>query len=337
MKYRVFSRRRFLEMFLGVSAAACLPGCGSKTSDERFGSRPPDTPDANVDDRRPDTYKDGNTEGKDNANGIPDGGGRPALIWLQAQDCAGCTESLLSSLETDYPQLLFEDICLRYHETLMFGTGDTSNFSLEQAVAEGNYILVVEGAFPEGDPRFLRINGESLEGLFISAANNATVILAAGTCAAFGAIPKAGATGGRGVYDVLGAHNVKKPLVNIPGCPMHPIWFLDALKVVANGQTPALDDHFRPLEHFGQTVHDQCPRLDFNTKRRFLEDWNNPIQREWCLYNKGCKGQETYADCPKVLWNGKANWCIGSCSPCAGCTDPRFCSKERTFYSNNTS
>jgi hydrogenase small subunit len=33
----------------------------------------------------------------------------------------------------------------------------------------------------------------------------------------------------------------------------------------------------------------------------------------------GCKGPQTYTNCPVVRWNNKSNWCVDSGSPCIGC------------------
>ena len=49
--------------------------------------------------------------------------GKPAVIWLAGQDCAGCTESFLNSLEPTATSILFDTISLRYHETAMAASG----------------------------------------------------------------------------------------------------------------------------------------------------------------------------------------------------------------------
>ncbi|HID85768.1 MAG TPA: hypothetical protein EYP55_00110, partial [Anaerolineae bacterium] len=45
---------------------------------------------------------------------------------------------------------------------------------------------------------------------------------------------------------------------------------------------------------------------------------------EGCLYELGCKGPVTYADCPLRLWNNGTNWCIGNGAPCMGCVESGF-------------
>jgi hydrogenase small subunit len=48
-------------------------------------------------------------------------------------------------------------------------------------------------------------------------------------------------------------------------------------------------------------------------------------KKQWCLYKVGCKGPETFTNCPLVRWNRKASWCVESGSPCIGCgnVDPK--------------
>jgi hydrogenase small subunit len=335
MKYRIFPRRQFLKLFLGASAAACFPACAANDlneDDQLNGAIDPEPSDS----QRPDAFDGADIEIKESTNRSLPPGRSPAVIWLEAQDCAGCTESLFSSLDIDYGELLLNDICITYHETLMFDAGERSTSILERAISEGNYLLVIEGAFPAADSRYLQVHGEPLEQVFISAAKNASTILAVGTCACFGAIPKSGPTRGRGVREILAVYNVNKSIINVPGCPIHPVWFLDTIKAVSISTIPTLDGHLRPTAHFRRRIHDQCPRREFRNTDKYLADWNNPDERKWCLYRKGCKGEETYADCPKLLWNDRASWCIDSGAPCTGCTEPSFCCDQSALYSNHT-
>lgn len=330
MKLRFYSRRSFLKMCMASSAALCVSKCASdENSDAQarnqgnstgfFGQESVDNAQVNTGDA--DVVLEELSQ-------------KPAVIWMQAQDCAGCTESVFSSFMVDYAALLLDDINLCYHETLMAACGELSNHLLEQTISEGDYLLVVEGAFPGADTRYLQVRAEPLQNHFISAATNAAAIIALGACASFGAIPKVGPTEGRGVGSLLEAFRIDKLLINIPGCPVHPIWFFDTVQGILTGEIPAVDEHLRPLIHFSRKVHDLCPRIRFNRRKRFLVDWNNPVQRNFCLYLKGCKGMSTFANCPTLLWNGRANYCMGSCSPCAGCTQPEFCSEWLPLYTN---
>ena len=50
-------------------------------------------------------------------------GAKPSVIWLQFQECTGCTESLLRTSHPAVDQLILDLISLDYHETLMPGSG----------------------------------------------------------------------------------------------------------------------------------------------------------------------------------------------------------------------
>jgi len=41
--------------------------------------------------------------------------------------------------------------------------------------------------------------------------------------------------------------------------------------------------------------------------------------KNFCLYAVGCKGPQTFTNCPVVRWNDRASWCVESGSPCIGC------------------
>jgi hydrogenase small subunit len=233
------------------------------------------------------------------------------VVWLQAQDCAGCTESVLSSTDIDICEVLLNDIALRYHGTIMHGTGRVAEEMLTHAIDAGAFVLIVEGAFPRADRRFLMSGAVPLEEKFIAAARNASVVVALGSCAAFGGIPQLGTTAGESVQNVMKRQSLATPLINLPGCPVHPTWFFDTINQLINGALPELDEHYRPTAHFGTLVHDQCPRKDMSDSALYMNDWNNTIQRGRCLRAKGCRGKETHADCPTLMWNGVDNWCIG--------------------------
>jgi hydrogenase small subunit len=46
----------------------------------------------------------------------------------------------------------------------------------------------------------------------------------------------------------------------------------------------------------------------------------------------GCKGPQTYQNCPVVRWNGGTNWPIGCGHPCIGCAEPNFWDTMTPFY-----
>jgi hydrogenase small subunit len=176
-------------------------------------------------------------------------------------------------------------------------------------------------------------------------------VIALGTCAAYGGIPaaKPNPTGARSVTDILTdtiwlasaytnqtgntlttseqrtlLRNMKKKIINIPGCPPHPDWFVGTVAyILTYGARPAIDSLYRPVEYYGQRLCDSCPRF------------STPIG---CLKMIGCKGMRTKADCSYRYWNkepdysGTGNYCPNSGSPCLGCVTPYFWDRNAPFF-----
>lgn len=245
------------------------------------------------------------------------------VIWLQGQGCTGCSTSLLSSLNPGPAEILLDMISMRFNTTIMGSTGHVSAGVLEETFKEGNYLVVIEGSIPTADPRYCIVEGKGFEELVLEAAKNAEAVVAVGTCAAYGGLPKAaGITGAVGVSEIV----KDKPVVNIPGCPMNPSWLMGTLLYYLSFQElPALDNIGRPLAYYGNNnIHETCPRVNYFQKGQFLTDWNDPVTANWCLLLVGCKGPITNADCNRNWWNDGVNSCIRSGAPCAGCVQPQF-------------
>ena len=49
---------------------------------------------------------------------------RPPVLWIGAQECTGCTESLLRATHPTVENLVLEMISLEYHETLSAASGN---------------------------------------------------------------------------------------------------------------------------------------------------------------------------------------------------------------------
>lgn len=244
------------------------------------------------------------------------------VIWIQGQGCTGCSCSLLSSLNPGPGEVLLDLVSMRFNSTVMNAAGHLSIKALEDTVKEGGYLLVVEGSIPTKDPRFCVVEGLPFDEIVLKTSKNADAVIAAGTCAAYGGIPRAGLTGAKSVSEIVSG----KPVVNIPGCPLKPDWLVGALLYYLSfNELPPLDSDNRPLAYFGSHfVHDTCPRVAYFERGQFMEDWNDPATVNWCLLKMGCKGPVTYADCNRVWWNDGVNTCIRAGSPCAGCTQPQF-------------
>jgi len=257
------------------------------------------------------------------------------VVWFQGAGCSGCSVSFLNGVAPDPVAVLIEQLLpghhinLRFHPTIMAGSGEAVIKAIRatQEKFDSNYILVVEGAIPKG--RFGMIGEEDgreleMEEAVVDFAKRSLCVVAYGTCAAFGGIPsgKPNPTGARGVAQVLKEHGVDKVVVNIPGCPAHPDWLsgtIAALLLLGLDKVE-LDDLNRPKRFFGKLIHDNCPRRAYFDTGRFAKNFGD----ELCLLELGCKGPQTYADCPIRLWNGGVNWCVGSNAPCIGCVEPEF-------------
>ncbi|MEW5919605.1 MAG: hydrogenase small subunit [Bacillota bacterium] len=244
------------------------------------------------------------------------------VIWLQGQGCTGCSASLLSSLNPGPAEILLDMISMRFNTTVMNGTGHVSVQVLEETFKEGNYLLAIEGSIPTEDSRYCIVEGMGFKELVLKAAKNAEAVVAVGTCATYGGIPRAGLTGAVGVSEIIS----DKPVVNIAGCPMNPSWLMGTLLYYLSFQElPALDKTGRPLAYYGNhNIHETCPRVSYYENGQFLVDWNDPATSNWCLLLAGCKGPVTYADCNRNWWNDGVSNCIRSGAPCAGCVQPQF-------------
>lgn len=260
-------------------------------------------------------------------------------VWLQGSACSGCIVSLLNSFAPGASSIVLRELApgkhlsLRFLTTAMAGQGgQVIDILRDEAVKDkGNYVLVMEGSLPVGDEMFATLGEEGDREVPISEvaaelAKNAMLVVAMGTCSAFGGIP-AGApnpTGAISMQEVLEREGIDTPLVNIPGCPPHPDWFVGTLVALAmyglDHVASHLDEIKRPLVYFGKQIHETCPRrADFDAGR-FAKKFGDP----GCLYELGCKGPVTYADCPTRMWNSGTNWCVGAGSPCHGCVEPGF-------------
>ncbi|OOZ40004.1 hydrogenase small subunit [Solemya elarraichensis gill symbiont] len=251
---------------------------------------------------------------------------KPSVIWLSFQECTGCTESLTRAGASTIENLIFDSISLDYHHTLQAAAGHGAEAAREEAMREhhGKYLLVVDGSIPMDNPGYSTIAGISNYDMLMEAAAGAAAIIAVGTCATYGGLPKANPnpTGAVSVGDLI----KDKPIINVPGCPPIPVVITGVLThFLTFGNLPELDDLGRPMAFYGQSIHDRCYRRPFYDKGLFAETFDDEgAKKGWCLYKLGCKGPTTYNACATTKWNNGTSFPIEAGHPCLGCSEPEF-------------
>ncbi len=260
---------------------------------------------------------------------------RPALVWLEFQDCAGNSESALRAGHPSFADIVLELLSWNYHEIVMAPSGKAAEKSLHDTVTmeRGNYIAVVEGSIPLADNGvYCTIGGRSAIDIAKEVCTNAYATIAVGTCAAFGGIPAAagGITGAVGVGQAIPGLR----LINLSACPMNGANLAATLvHYLTFKELPATDNLGRPLFAHGDRIHDDCPRRAHYDAGQFVQEWGDEGHRQgWCLYKMGCKGPATDYNCPRIQWNDGTNWPIGVGHGCVGCAQPAFWDTMTPFY-----
>jgi [NiFe] hydrogenase small subunit len=259
---------------------------------------------------------------------------RPPVIWLHFGECTGCSEAVL---RTQYPyvdDLILEILSLEYHETVMAAAGQQAEDQLRASVKkyDGKFICVVEGAIAtKYNGGYGKIGGRTFLEIGKEVCSKAAGVICIGSCSSFGNIQAAAPNPGgyKGVGEALGIKTV-----NVAGCPPNPINFIGTvLNYLLLGKLPALDDLGRPLFAYGKTIHDQCPRRSHFENDEFVEEFGSEeAVAGYCLYKMGCRGPETYNNCPIAKFNDGTSWPIEAGAPCIGCSEPAFWDKFTPFY-----
>jgi hydrogenase small subunit len=260
---------------------------------------------------------------------------RPALVWLEFQDCAGNSESALRAGHPSFADIVLDLLSWNYHETVMAPSGKAAEKSLHDTVTmdRGNYIAVVEGSIPlANNGVYCTIGGRSAIDIAQEVCTNAYATIAVGTCASFGGIPAAagGVTGAVGVSQAIPGLR----LINLSACPMNGANLAATLvHYLTFKELPATDNLGRPLFAHGDRIHDDCPRRAHYDAGQFVQEWGDEGHRQgWCLYKMGCKGPATDYNCPRIQWNDGTNWPIGVGHGCVGCAQPGFWDTMTPFY-----
>lgn len=260
---------------------------------------------------------------------------RPALVWLEFQDCAGNTESFLRASKPTVAEIALDVLSVNYHETIMAPAGRAAEKSLMDTVRneKGKYLVVVEGSIPTKDGGvYCTIGGRTALDIAREVCGNGLATIAVGACAWDGGWPAAAPnpTGAVGVQ--VAVPGIR--LINLPGCPMN-VQNLTAVVVhyLTFGELPVTDPQGRPLFAYSARIHDNCERRGHYDAGRFVEEWGDEGHRKgWCLYKMGCKGPQTNMNCPAIGWNDGTSWPVAAGHGCIGCAAPRFWDAMSPFY-----
>lgn len=259
---------------------------------------------------------------------------RPPVIWLHFAECTGCSEAMLRTMYPYADELVLEILSVEYHETIMAAAGHQAEDQLHAAMKKyaGKYICVVEGAIAtKYNGGYGKIAGRSFLDIAKEVVPQAAAAIAIGSCASWGGIQAAKPNPGgyKGLGDALGMK-----VINIPGCPPNPINLVGTIvNYLLLGKLPQLDKQGRPQFAYGKTIHDQCPRRAHFENEEFVEEFGSEeASLGYCLYKMGCRGPETYNNCPVAKFNDGTSWPVEAGHPCIGCSEPDFWDKMTPFY-----
>ncbi|MCX8006817.1 MAG: hydrogenase small subunit [Coriobacteriia bacterium] len=275
----------------------------------------------------------------------------PAL-WLNGGSCTGCTESIAQVDTPDVATIVLDYLSFEYFETIMAAAGSWAEKNITKRAEEGGYILIYEGSVMTGQDGYTLFVGGGPENegakkgteILAEAAKNAAAVIAVGSCAVDGGwiYGYPNASEATGVAAFLQKEGIKTPVVNMPTCPVNPEWvvamvvqllivadrdpakFLEVTPMVKRTYTDAVTGEkvglLMPKAIYGQTIHDNCPRRGHFENGEFVTELGSKEEAMgYCLYKVGCKGPQTFTQCPVTRWNRRASWCVESGAPCIGC------------------
>jgi hydrogenase small subunit len=263
---------------------------------------------------------------------------KPSVVYMSFQECTGCLESLVNSFAfsggTSIENLILNMISLDYQETLMAAAGEQAEAQLRTSTATRGYVLVVDGSIPANwQSGYFVSGGRSGVARFRDAAANAGLIVAVGTCASFGGLPKAAPnpTGAISIGQMMTNLGITVPLVNISGCPPVPEVITGTILYYLARGLPALDTLLRPTVFYGETVHEECNREEYLEDGPHVKVFDDSNARfGGCLIEMGCKGPVTHNACTKIKWNQGVSFPMMAGHGCLGCSEPNFWDRLNT-------
>lgn len=275
------------------------------------------------------------------AEAVEAGARKPSVIWLHFAECTADSEAFIRSSYPSTEELVLNVLSVDYHETIMAASGEQAEAALAQAMKDnkGKYIAVCEGAIPLATPpgpggkpgAYLTIAGKTGIELARDVCADAFAVMCVGNCSSFGGVQaqRPNPTGAVGVEEAIGRSTIK-----IAGCPHNVV---NSVATIVNylllGTLPKTDKLGRPLFAYGKRIHDHCPRRAHFDAGQFVESFGDEgAKQNWCLYKMGCKGPQTYHNCPLVEYNDGTSWPVKGGHGCIGCSEPQFWDNMQPFY-----
>ncbi len=278
------------------------------------------------------------------------------ILWITAGlSCDGDTVSITAATQPSIEDIILGAIPglphVRLHNSVLaYRNGAEFLEPFHQAVAGklAPFILVVEGSIPnernKSEGYWAGLGCDPVSGQPILTcdwidrlAPKAWAVVAIGTCAAYGGIHAMAGnpTGCMGLSDYLGwgwTSATGMPIVNVPGCPVHPDNFMETLLYLltqAAGRAPMipLDDKLRPTWLFGQTLHENCNRGGYYEQADFADGYGSPR----CIVKLGCWGPVVQCNVGQRGWINGVGGCASVGGICIGCTMPGFPDKFMPF------
>jgi len=257
------------------------------------------------------------------------GSNRPKLVWLELNGCSGNIISLLNGSEPSFAYLITVMADLVFDQSLIACEGERA-MAVLFGLQDQEFILAVEGAPAlKNNGRYQiigRWQGNEVTGIdaLRMLGEKASHVIAVGACASHGGV-SAGRPNPSLNISVQDALNRK--VINLPGCPCNPDWFISTLEYIITYGEPELDELGRPVFLYGITIHDRCERRSYFDQGIYAARLGEPT----CMVQVGCKGPITPIDCPIRKWNDRVSWPVQANTPCIGCAQFGFPDRMEPF------
>ncbi|MEW6126073.1 MAG: hydrogenase expression protein HypE [Acidobacteriota bacterium] len=278
------------------------------------------------------------------------------VLWITAGlGCDGESVALTAAMQPSIEDLVLGNLPglpkVHFYNPF-YAYENADEFMRLLALAEAEklkpFILVIEGSIPneaiKSEGYWAALGTDPTTGQPITTcewidrlAPKAWAVMAVGTCAAYGGIHamEGNPTGAMGLADYLGWNWKSKagiPIVNVPGCPTQPDNLTETLLYLlfqAAGRAPEipLDEAFRPVWLFGDTVHEGCDRGGYYEQAQFAESYGS----RYCIVKLGCWGPVVQCNVGKRGWINGLGGCPNVGGICIGCTMPGFPDKFMPF------